>query len=108
MARSMSARGNPMLSMFAIAASLSGPMVKDEGLLNWPPWAWAWGAAGAGEGVAGTLGVVDDDCAGADGVEAWAGSRAGVEGAALLADAAGWGFGWSKVSIRARKRRVPG
>lgn len=71
MARSMSARGKPMLSMFAIAASLSGPMVRDDGLLNWPgspP--EVCGAAGAGDGVAGALAAVDpDEGAGAAGVE---------------------------------------
>lgn len=59
-----------MLSMFAIAASLSGPIVKDEGLLNCGPLPADWGAAGAGEGVAGTLDEGADDCAGAEGVEA--------------------------------------
>lgn len=86
----MSARAKPMLSMLAIAASRSVPIVNDEGLSKLAPDACV---AGAGEGVAGAFCVEADDgagAAGAAGVWTWAG--AGVEGAALLDDAAE-GFG---------------
>lgn len=53
----MSALANPMLSMLLMAASLSLPMVKTEGSLNW----LAFDAdAGAGDGVPGALSVVDE------------------------------------------------
>jgi hypothetical protein len=84
MARSMSALAKPMLSMLAMAASRSPPIVRAEGSLKRSPEAWA----GAGEGVAGAVCVFDEGAgaAGAEGV--WAAAGAGVEGAALLDDAA--------------------
>ena len=77
-----------MLSMLAMAASRSPPMVSAEGSLNRSD---CW--AGAGEGVAGTFCVEDaegaEGAAGAAGVWAGAAGLAGVEGAALLTEAAG-------------------
>lgn len=89
MARSMSALAKPMLSMLAIAASRSPPMVRAEGSLNWRNGSAAC-CAGAGEGVAGAFCVVVNEGAGAAGATGvWAaGGGAGVEGAALLEDAA--------------------
>ena len=93
-ARSMSVRANPMLSMFAIAADRSSPMAKafgssrrlDEG---------EDGVCGAGEGVAGASEasvIVDGTGAGAAGVRfSWI-TGTGVEGVAvatLLLDAPG-------------------
>ena len=88
MARSISARAKPMLSMLAMAASRSPPIVRAEGSLKRSDC-----CAGAGEGVAGTFCVEDaegaEGAAGAAGVWAGAAGFAGVEGAALLAEAAG-------------------
>jgi hypothetical protein len=65
MARSMSALAKPMLSMLAIAASRSPPMVNADGSLNCvPPEACC---AGAGEGVAGAFWVDVDEAEGAAG-----------------------------------------
>jgi hypothetical protein len=90
MAASMSARAKPMLSMLAMAASRSPPIVRAEGSLKRSPDAWA----GAGEGVPGTFWVFDEDAgagaAGAAGV--WAVAGAGVEGAGLLDAAAALGL----------------
>ena len=61
MAASMSARAKPMLSMLAIAASRSLPMVNAEGSSN------RRSEAGAGEGVAGTFWAADGAAAGAAG-----------------------------------------
>lgn len=78
-----------MLSMLAMAASRSPPIVRAEGSLKRSDC-----CAGAGEGVAGTFCVVEDEgagaagAAGAAGVWTGAGGLAGVEGA-LLAEAAG-------------------
>lgn len=55
MARSISARGNPMASMLAMAASRSPPIVRAEGSLKRSDC-----CAGAGEGVAGTFCVLDE------------------------------------------------
>jgi hypothetical protein len=97
MARSMSARAKPMLSMLAIAASRSLPMVKAEGSLKRSD---CW--AGAGEGVAGTFCEAEDEGAGAEGAAGaagvWGAALAGVEGAALLDEAAGC-LGWRAVSV---------
>lgn len=90
MAASMSARAKPMLSMFATAASRSLPMVRAEGSLKLGPEACV---AGAGEGVAGAFCVVAEDCAGAGAEGVWAAAGAGVDGTALLDDAAE-GFGY--------------
>lgn len=77
-----------MLSMLAIAASRSPPMVSADGSLNWREEACC---AGAGEGVAGAFCVVAEEAgAGAAGVCAAAG--AGVDGAALLAEGAVFGY----------------
>ena len=64
-AASISALAKPMLSMLAIAASRSGPMVKAEGSLKLLGSDGCW--AGAGEGVLGTFWVKDDDGTGAAG-----------------------------------------
>jgi hypothetical protein len=86
MAASMSALAKPMLSMLAMAASRSLPMVSAEGSLKLGPDACV---AGAGEGVAGACCVEADDGAGAAGADGvWAAAGAGVEGAALLDEAA--------------------
>jgi len=80
-ARSISALGKPMLSIFSIAASLCAPRVRVDGSLKFPP-SVPVDAAGAGDGVAGAFDVVLDagpGAAGGAGVEAAAG--AGVEGA---------------------------
>lgn len=61
----MSARAKPMLSILAMAASRSLPMVNADGSSN------RLSAAGAGEGVAGTFWM-----------EAAAGAAAGAAGAA--------------------------
>ena len=87
MARSISALGKPILSIFEIAASRCAPRVRDDGSLKLPS-SVAAEAAGAGEGVAGGFEVVLDAGAGAAGgagVEAAA--AAGVEGA-LVEEAA--------------------
>ena len=94
-----------MLSISAIAASLSPPIASADGSLNpCPPGApldAPLGApAGAGEGVAGA--VVFDvpvEAAGAAGAEGVVDVWAGVEGAALFDAAAGTGFGWGVISI---------
>lgn len=82
-----------MLSMFSIAAARSLPKVNDDGSLKDRSVAAA--AAGTGEGVAGGFADAESGAgagaAGAAGV--WAGSRAGVEGAALLDEAPGAAFG---------------
>jgi hypothetical protein len=81
-----------MLSMLAMAASRSPPMVKAEGSLKLGPEACV---AGAGEGVAGAFCVVADEgagAAGAAGVCGAAAAGAGVDGGALL-DEAAEGFG---------------
>jgi hypothetical protein len=54
-ARSISARGKPMASMLAMAASRSPPMVRADGSLKRSDC-----CAGAGEGVAGTFCVAED------------------------------------------------
>lgn len=85
-----------MLSMLAIAASLSPPIASADGSLNpCPPVV----PAGAGEGVAGAfvfeVPVGAAGAAGAAGVDdVWA----GVAGAALLDVAAGAGFGYKLVN----------
>ena len=57
-ARSISALGNPMPSIFAIASSRCEPKVSAEGSLKVAPSAdGADGADGAGEGVAGAFAV---------------------------------------------------
>ena len=58
MAASMSALAKPMLSMLAMAASRSLPIVRAEGSLKLGPEACV---AGAGEGVAGAFCDVADD-----------------------------------------------
>lgn len=96
----MSARGKPMPSMFAIAASRSAPSANAEGSLNAvPP---DDGAEGAGEGVTGAFVVVDAAGAGAaGGAVVLVDVEAGVEGALLTAeDAAGAAFGCSTVTDR--------
>lgn len=73
-----------MLSMLAMAASRSLPMVNADGSSN------RRSEAGAGEGVPGTFWAAAGagaGAAGAAGVWAGAGAGAGVEGAALLEDA---------------------
>lgn len=92
-AASISALAKPMLSMLAMAASRSLPMVRAEGSLNWRSVACC---AGAGDGVAGAFWVTDEPAAGAAGAAGVCGAAAGagVEGAALLEFAAdGDGFG---------------
>lgn len=68
MARSISARAKPMLSMLAMAASRSLPIVRADGSLKRSDC-----CAGAGEGVAGTFCVVEDEGAGAAGAAGAAG-----------------------------------
>jgi hypothetical protein len=86
MATSISALANPMLSMLAMTASRSLPIVRAEGSLKLGPDACV---AGAGEGVAGAFCVVPDEAAGAGGAAGVSATAlAGVEGAALLEDAA--------------------
>ncbi len=83
-ARSMSARGNPILSIFAIAASRCAPSVSADGSLKFPPSVVPpVVVAGAGDGVVGAFpdGVPEAGAAagtGADGVCTTFG--AGVEG----------------------------
>jgi hypothetical protein len=88
----MSALANPILSMLATAASRSLPIVRAEGSLKLGPVACV---AGAGEGVAGAFCEAPDDGAGAAGAAGvWATAGAGVEGTALLDDAAeAFGYG---------------
>ena len=83
MARSISALGKPILSIFAIAESRCAPRVRADGPLKFPS-SVPVAAAGTGDGVAGAFGVVLDAGAGAaggTGVEAGIGGGAGVEGA---------------------------
>lgn len=89
MARSISALAKPMLSMLAIAASRSPPMVRAEGSLKRS----ADACTGAGEGVAGAFCVLDDGAGAVGAAGVWTRGGAGVEGAALLEDAAGAVFG---------------
>jgi hypothetical protein len=84
MAASISERAKPMLSMLAMAASRSPPIVRAEGSLKRSPDAWT----GAGEGVPGTFCEFDEGAGAAGAAGVWAGAGAGVEGAALLDDAA--------------------
>ena len=96
-ALSMSALRKPILSMFAIAASLWGPSVIAVGSLNvgTSP-AGADGTVGAGEGVGGIFEGAEDvvDCVGAEGADGvCAEAELGVDGAALLAELAGGAFG---------------
>lgn len=84
-ARSISALGKPMLSIFATASSPCVPMVRADGSLKLAPSADA-AAAGAGDGVDRAFAIVLDaveagaaGAAGAAGVCATAG--VGVEGA---------------------------
>jgi hypothetical protein len=88
MAASMSVLANPMLSMLAMAASRSLPIVRADGSLKLVGSFADW--AGAGEGVPGAFTDVDEPCAGAAGAAGvWAAvEAAGVAGAALLEDAA--------------------
>lgn len=80
--------------MFSIAAARSLPIANDDGSLKFRSVAAA-AAAGAGDGVAGGCAAEGTEAgagaAGAEGV--WAGSRAGVDGAALLDEAPGAAFG---------------
>jgi len=79
MARSISALGNPILSILAIASSRCEPKVRADGSLKFALSVPA--PAGAGDGVAGAFEVVLDagaGAAGAAGVDAGAG--AGVDG----------------------------
>lgn len=69
MAASMSARANPILSILAIAASRSLPMVNADGSSN------RRSAAGAGEGVPGAFWVAAGTAAGAAGAAGvWTGA----------------------------------
>jgi hypothetical protein len=88
MARSISALAKPMLSILAMAASRSPPIVRAEGSLKRSPDAWA----GAGEGVAGAFCVLDEGAGAAGAAGVWAAAGAGVEGATLLDDAAAFGL----------------
>lgn len=99
----MSALGNPMLSMFATAASRWAPNVSADGSLKFPPWLVPVVVpAGAGDGVAGAFsdGAFEAEvgsATGADGVCATLG--AGVEGALLVdeaLDVAGAALGYTK------------
>ena len=101
-ARSISALGKPMLSIFAIASSRCAPRVRADGSLKLAPSADAAAAgagAGAGDGVDGAFDVVFDMAgAGAAGVCAIAG--AGVEGAFEEdEEAAGAALGWSIIRL---------
>ena len=88
----MSARGNPILSIFAIAASLCAPRARADGSLNSTDPA----AAGAGDGVAGAFGVVLEPGAGAAGAAGVWEVGAGVDGAADVdVEAAGAAFGYT-------------
>jgi hypothetical protein len=79
-----------MLSMLAMAASRSLPMVSAEGSLKLGPEACV---AVAGDGVAGACCAAAEAGAGAEGAAGvWAAAGAGVDGATLLDDAAD-GFG---------------
>lgn len=104
MARSISALGNPMLSIFWMAASRWEPRARAEGSLKLPASVVVGAAesiepAGAGDGVAGAFVVVLEVCAGAAG---GAGVCAvvdgvGVEGALAVDDEpAGVALGWTK------------
>jgi len=96
-ARRISSLGNPMLSMLATAASLSGPSARAEGSLNVLDSEEAGAAAeGAGDGVAGGFAgaaAAGAGAAGAAGVWVWV-CGTGVEGAALLDDPAAGAFGY--------------
>jgi hypothetical protein len=94
----MSVRGNPMLSMFSIAAARSLPKASEEGSLKDRSVAAA-APAGAGDGVAGGFAAAETEAgAGAAGTAGvWAGARAGVEGAALLDEAPGAGFAYKQL-----------
>ena len=97
MARSISALGNPMLSIFWMADSRWAPSVRAEGSLKLAGSSAVAVAvavaAGAGVGVAGAFAVVVLDAwagaAGGAGVCALAG--AGVDGALVLDEAAAGG-----------------
>ena len=100
-ARSISVRGKPILSIFAMAAVRSAPSVKADGSLKFPPSAVVAVAADAGVGVEGRSAdeVLGAGCAwagaaGAEGVCAIVGT--GVEGmgvAGAAGELAGGGFG---------------
>ncbi len=107
-ARSMSALGNPILSMFATAASLCAPSVSADGSLKFPPSLVAAAVvAGAGDGVAGAFpeaalkaGAAAGAGAGAEGVCATL--EAGVEGGLEDAEAlvfAGAALGYRELSF---------
>lgn len=93
MARSISALGNPMLSMFWMAASRWAPSVRAEGSLKLAGSVDALEPAGAGVGVAGAFAVVVFNvwAGAAGGAGVWAVAGAGVEGAFALAEAAAGG-----------------
>ena len=80
MARSISARGKPMLSMFATAAAPASPIASADGSLK--DRGVSAVVAGAGDGVAGRL---------LDAFEAGAGAGAGAAGATGVEAAAGAG-----------------
>lgn len=67
MARSMSTRGNPILSIFAIAASRWAPRVKADGSFQLPSSVVAPAAGAAGVGVPGANAVEVEAGAGAEG-----------------------------------------
>ena len=98
-ARSISARGNPILSIFAMASSRCDTDVRAEESFAFPPSAPV--VAGTGEGVAGAFDVVfiaGAGAAGAAGVDAGAG--AGVVGAFEAdAEAAGAALGFVNHSV---------
>lgn len=80
MARVMSSRAKPILSIWAMTGSLWEPLSSAEGSLRAGVSAEAWGAAG--EGVAGAAGAglaKGAGAGGAAGVEA--GAPVGVDGA---------------------------
>ena len=99
MARSISALGKPMLSMFVMAACLWSPRASTDGSLKLAgsvPVAVAVGAAGVGV-AGGRFGAEVDAWAGAAGAEGVCEvAGAGVDGALLdeAAAAAGATFGW--------------
>lgn len=75
-----------MLSILAIAASRSIPMARADGSSKRRGSEACCG--GAGDGVPGTFWDVDDGAGAAGGAGVCAGAGAGVEGAALLDEAA--------------------
>jgi hypothetical protein len=92
-----------MLSILAMAASRSLPIVKADGSSKRRGSEACW--AGAGDGVPGAFWVADDGAGAAGAAGVCAGAGAGVEGAGLL-DTAG-AFGWEDCQRKVRAVAKP-